>query len=83
MRSAQKKKGTNMQPGASAGGQPIARAGVREIRIAVHPHMSFEELVDVLKHTFVVPKVGGIGGCGPCHSGLDRFVIENIERQGF
>jgi len=54
------------------------RLGTREIRIAVAPDSGFRDLVKVLEKTFVVPEIPGVGGCDPCNSGLDRFVIESV-----
>jgi len=49
---------------------------VRELRVAV-PDVSFEQIVQILKKVWTVPRIPGIRGCDPCRSGLDRFVIED------
>lgn len=60
----------------------VEKAGVREIRVAV-PDVGFDEIVALLRKVWTVPKVGGIGGCDPCRSGLDRFVIEDPAFRNF
>ena len=57
------------------------RAEVREMRIAVG-NVGFEDLVKILRDVWRVPKGPGIGGCDPCRSGLDRFIIEDIAQRG-
>jgi len=52
------------------------QVAVREMRVAV-PDVSFDEIVGILKQVWTVPRIPGIGGCDPCRSGLDRFVIED------
>ncbi len=54
------------------------RVEVREMRIAVG-NVGFEDLVKILRDVWRVP---GIGGCDPCRSGLDRFIIEDIAQRG-
>jgi len=56
------------------------RAAVREVRVAVG-NVGFEEIVKILRDVWKVPKGPGIGGCDPCRSGLDRFVIEDIAQR--
>jgi hypothetical protein len=56
------------------------RAEVREMRIAVG-NVSFDEIVKILQDVWRIPKGPGIGGCDPCRSGLDRFVIEDIAQR--
>lgn len=56
--------------------------GVKEIHVAV-PDVGFDEIVAFLRKTWVVPKGPGIGGCDPCRSGLDRFIIEDPAFRGF
>lgn len=50
--------------------------GVRELHVAL-PDVGFDEIVQILRKVWVVPKVPGIRGCDPCRSGLDRLVIED------
>ena len=53
------------------------RVAVRELRVAVG-NVGFDEMVKVLREVWKVP---GIGGCDPCRSGLDKFIIEDIEQR--
>jgi hypothetical protein len=57
-------------------------AGVREIRVAV-PDVGFDEIVALLRKVWTVPTAPGVGGCDPCRSGLDRFVIEDPAFRNF
>jgi len=57
-----------------------SRAAVREVRVAVG-NVDFDEIVKILREVWKVPKGPGIGGCDPCRSGLDRFVIEDIAQR--
>lgn len=50
------------------------------MRIAVG-NVSFDEIVKILQDVWRIPKGPGIGGCDPCRSGLDRFVIEDIAQR--
>ncbi|MEO6196023.1 MAG: hypothetical protein ABIS20_23635 [Thermoanaerobaculia bacterium] len=52
--------------------------GVRHITVAVESTTSFKDLVTILEKTLVVPELPGVRGCGPCLSGLDRFVLEDL-----
>jgi hypothetical protein len=52
------------------------KGGLRELHVAL-PDVPFDELVQILRKIWVVPKVPGIRGCDPCRSGLDRIVIED------
>lgn len=54
-----------------------AKAGYGELTIRLAPNTKFEEIVKVLETTLTLPKLPGFGGCQPCLSGLDRFVLEN------
>jgi hypothetical protein len=56
-------------------------AAVRELRVAV-PDVGFEQIVQILKKVWTVPRVPGIRGCDPCRSGLDRLVIEDPAFRG-
>src|ERR1700704_35292 len=53
------------------------RVAVREVRVAVG-NVGFEEMVKILREVWKVP---GVGGCDPCRSGLDKFIIEDIEQR--
>lgn len=53
------------------------RNGTRELKIAVNPDTDFQQIVDILRESWVVPKQPGVGGCQPCMSGLDRLVVQN------
>lgn len=53
-----------------------AAGGVKELHVAL-PDVGFDEIVQILRKVWVVPKVPGIRGCDPCRSGLDRLVIED------
>lgn len=66
----------------AAKAKDVGKAGVREIRVAV-PDVAFDEIVALLRKAWTVPKVGGVGGCDPCRSGLDRFVIEDPAFRNF
>jgi hypothetical protein len=57
------------------------KAGVRELHVAVGD-VEFEEIVQLLRKIWVVPKVPGIRGCDPCRSGFDRLVLEDPAFQG-
>ena len=48
------------------------------MRVAVG-NVRFEDLVKILREVWKVP---GIGGCDPCRSGLDKFIIEDISQRG-
>jgi hypothetical protein len=52
--------------------------GVREITLALDPNTSFKDIVSLLEKTLVVPELPGIRGCGPCLSGLDRLVLQDL-----
>lgn len=58
------------------------RAAVTELRVAIAPNTSFDDLVSILKQTLTVPELPGLKGCRPCLSGLDRFIIEDIVQRG-
>ena len=60
----------------------LENVGVREIRVAV-PDVGFDEIVALLRKVWTVPKGPGFGGCDPCRSGLDRFVIEDPAFRNF
>jgi len=51
--------------------------GVRELHVAVSDDASFDEIVEILRQVWVVPKLGGFRACDPCRSGLDRLIIED------
>jgi hypothetical protein len=58
------------------------KAAVTELRVAIAPNTSFDDLVSILKQTLTVPELPGLKGCRPCLSGLDRFIIEDIVQRG-
>ena len=57
------------------------KAGVRELHVAVGD-VEFDEIVQLLRKVWVVPKVPGIRGCDPCRSGFDRLVLEDPAFRG-
>ena len=63
--------------GESKGSDRSKRVAVRELRVAVG-NVGFDEIVKILREVWKVP---GIGGCDPCRSGLDKFVIEDIAQR--
>jgi hypothetical protein len=60
----------------------VRKAGVRELHVAVGD-VEFDEIVQLLRKVWVVPKVPGIRGCDPCRSGIDRLVLEDPAFRGF
>ncbi len=53
------------------------KVAVREVRVAVG-NVGFDEMVKILREVWKVP---GVGGCDPCRSGLDKFIIEDISQR--
>lgn len=61
-------------PAAAQTCEPIA-PGMKEIKFAVAPNASFEQLVSIMKDVLTMPELPGFKGCRPCLSGLDRFAF--------
>jgi hypothetical protein len=57
------------------------KVAVREVHVAI-PDLKFDEIVEILRKVWVVPKGPGIRGCDPCRSGLDRLIIEDPAFRG-
>ncbi len=57
------------------------KVAVREVHVAI-PDVKFDEIVEILRKAWVVPKGPGIRGCDPCRSGFDRFIIEDPAFRG-
>lgn len=53
------------------------RPGTKSLTIRLNPDTPFKEIVAYLEQTLVVPEIGGVRGCKPCYSGLDRLLIES------
>ncbi len=56
--------------------------GVAQIQLALDPSLPFDQLVKVLERVLTLPELPDFGGCSPCMSGLDRFVIHNPAFRG-
>jgi len=59
-----------------------ARSAIREVHVSIGGNTKFDDLVKQLREALVVPRVRGIGGCDPCLSGLDKFVVNNEQTAG-
>lgn len=51
--------------------------GPKEIVFAVRPDTDFKTLVRELEQILTIPKMPDFGGCSPCFSGLDKFVLHS------
>jgi hypothetical protein len=56
-------------------GMPV-RPSLREVNLSVPSNAKFDDIVAKLKLVLTLPK-GINGGCDPCLSGLDKFVVTN------
>jgi hypothetical protein len=62
-----------MKPGEMRQLQP----GPKEFVFAVRPDTDFKSIVAQLEKILTIPELEGFGGCSPCFSGLDRFVLQS------
>jgi hypothetical protein len=51
--------------------------GPKELVFQIRPDTDFKTMVAQLEKILTIQKLPDFGGCSPCFSGLDRFVIQS------